>query len=505
MDDCVYRQLRKPMKLAFLKKQLFAPLYASFTVLVLLLLTQEGLSIVVSILKQRTVNSVNQTLQIKRESERLLKAALEEKVALRGYLLTHNDELLDSYQVGHDDFHNSLDQLSGLLQNDASMQETVATIEAFHDQWEQNFAQPILDGSYNIETLTEQDSLDTLREATKHILDYEKMLLTEQNERLIRLDQLNQLGLSLSGLGIGVLIIGSGLNFLLLRHRVVSPVNNLVDAGHAWQAGQLDVQIDHASEDEIGRLAATLNGMARDIRIRQEQIQQRNQQLEDLISTLSHDLRTPLLANRSTLNAIVGGAFGPVGDELKDLLEDYRDANDSLITLVETLLDINRYEAGGSQILNRGPLNWEKTCNRVINWIQESSQHKCALHVCIKPDLPTVHADVIEIQRVLQNLVENAVRLSSPGEKVLIDVTLADPEHIQVAVHDQGPGFKQQETNGLFYRFAQGTGRRGRAGLGLYLCRQIIKAHGGEIWVESTTGQGATFWFTLPIHQHVLD
>ena len=186
-----------------------------------------------------------------------------------------------------------------------------------------------------------------------------------------------------------------------------------------------------------------------------------------------------------------------MSDGLKGLLEEYRDANDNLIKLVETLLDISRYEAGG-HILNPEPLNWHTLCDRVVTWVQNSSQCKCSFQVCIKPDLPTVKGDAIEIQRVLQNLVDNAVRLNEPGKQVLIQVTSADPAQVQIAVQDQGPGLKDQEVNRLFYRFSQGAGRQGRAGLGLYLCRQIIEAHGGKIWVESTLGQGATFWFTLP-------
>ena len=490
----------KLLELSFLKKRLFAPLYFSLAVLILLLLVDESLSLVVSILKQRTVDSVTQTFQIKRESERLLKAALEEKVALRGYLLAQRNEFLEQYHSGQVTFQSSLEQLSQLLEDTPSQQYNLAIIKTFHTQWQQQFAQPVLNGSFNINNLDEQGSLDTLREAVERIITNERNILDRQNEQLEHLKVLNRLRFSLDGLSIGIIIIGSGLNFVLLRRRVVTPIKHLMQVGQAWQTGKLSVRIEYVSEDAIGRLATTLNGMARDIGVRQEKIQQRNQQLEDLISTLSHDLRTPLLANRSTLDAVVRGAFGPINHDLKVLLGDYHDANDSLILLVETLLDISRYEAGGSQILNRKTLDWEKICDRVITWIQKSSQDKCPLCIRIQPGLPTVSGDAIEIQRVLQNLVENAVRLSEPGKLVLIEVASAEPTHVQVAVHDQGPGLKHQEVSRLFYRFSKGLGRQGRAGLGLYLCRQIIEAHGGKIWVESVPEQGATFLFNLPIH-----
>lgn len=453
----------------------------------------------VNALKQRAVSRISQTSKIKHESESLLRAALEEKVALRDYLLNQNSELLIKYQSGQDTFLASLHQLSRLLQNDPSQQDNLTALETFYDQWQSQFVRPVLEGSFNLETLAVQSSLDPLRATVDRILVYERGLLNEQHKRLEHLDQLNQFSLSLSGLSIGLIIFGSGLNFVLLRRRVVFPVQQLIKVGYAWKGGQLAVEINHASEDEIGHLATTLNGMARDILVRQKQMRQRNQQLEDLISTLSHDLRTPLLANRITLDAIAGGAFGCVNDVLRELLVEYREANDNLIKLVETLLDISRYEAGGSQILNREALDWEKICNRVIGWIQKSTQNKCSLPIHIESGLPTVYGDSIAIQRVLQNLVENAVRLSNPGQHVFTDVRIAGSKTVQVAVRDQGPGLKAQEANRLFYRFSQGVGRQGRAGLGLYLCRQIIVAHGGKIWVESSPGKGATFLFTLPI------
>lgn len=487
------------MNLSFLKKRLFAPLYASFALLVALLLVQEGLSLAVAVFKQQTVDSITQTFQIKRESERLLKAALEQKVALQGYLLNQNGEFLIQYKLGRDTFNTSLENLSQLLQDDPSQKGNLIIIEASYDEWENQFANPVQEGYFAPETSAEQSSLDTLREAVNRILNHKKTLLSEQNQRLKRLELLNQLSFSLSGLSIGLIVIGSGFNLGLLRRRVVSPIKHLIAVGQDWQAGRLAVQINHSSEDEMGRLAETLNGMAQDIGLRQEKIQQRNQQLEDLISTLSHDLRTPLLANRSTLDAIVRGAFGSLNDELKELLGDYHEANDNLIELVETLLDISRYEAGGNQILNHELLDWNKICRRVIAWVQTSSHDKCFLESCIKPDLPQVTGDAIEIQRVLQNLVENAVRVSEPGKKVLIEVASGSPIHIQIAVRDQGPGVKDQEIGRLFYRFSKGTGRQGRAGLGLYLCRQIVEAHGGKIWVESIPGKGATFCFRLPV------
>ncbi|ESA34776.1 two-component sensor histidine kinase [Leptolyngbya sp. Heron Island J] len=470
-------------------------------VLILLLLAQDLLGLVVGISKQQTTDDINQAFQIKRESERLLRSALEEKVALRGYLLTENKRFIDQYQAGRETFELSLEQLSQLLAKNSSQQETLANIETFHAEWLRKFAQPILNGTFDETILdAEESSLDTLREAVDRILTYEQSIILKQNERIKRLDRLIVLGVGLNIIGIALIVVGGSLNFILLQQRVLIPLQQLIEVGHKWHGGQLERRIHHTSEDVMGQLATTLNRMAADIAVRQARIQKRNQQLEDLISTLSHDLRTPLLANRMTFNAMLNGAFGSLNENLLDVLRDYCEGNENLIKLVETLLDISRYEAGGSQLLNREPLHWTKLCERVLTWIQTSTEGKCDFKTHIASDLPTVYGDAIEIQRVLQNLVDNAVRVSDFGKTVLIKVLSPDRKNVQVAVCDQGPGLNAQESSQVFYRFSQATGRQGRAGLGLYLCRQIIEAHGGKIWVDNHQAPGATFWFSLPTH-----
>lgn len=487
------------MRLSFLKRKLFAPLYASLTVLFVLLFFQEGLVLTVSILERKAVDGIFQTFKVKRESERLLGAALEEKLALHGYLLNNDLGFLEKYQKGNEQLYRSLNALDELLEDSPNQSSRIQEIKDFHEQWEAEFARPILENSLNLEKFEESSSIEPLRLKIDLVLSHELGVQQEHNQLLQRLEQLNQLSIVLSSLSFGLLIVGGSLNLWLIQRRVLVPLQKLIWVGNAWKRGELYTQIDHVSADDMGRLSNTLNGMAQDIRLRQGQMLQRNQQLEDLITTLSHDLRTPLLANRSTLDAIAGGAFGDISCELRDVILEYREANYNLIHLVETLLDVSRYEAKGSQLLVREPLNWQKICKRVSHWIQASSNEKCHLEISIAAELPQVNGDNIELQRVLQNLVDNAVRLSPESGMVLIKVFSRPDRQIEVAVQDQGPGLTEQESRIVFYRFAQGAGRQGRVGLGLYLCRQIIEAHGGKIWVDSILGQGATFRLTLPI------
>ena len=486
------------LKLSFFKTRLFAPLYVSLAILTLLLLGREALSFVVENFQQQTVEVVGRGEKVKREAKHLLGSALEERIALRDYLRTRDRVNLEIYQRGENNFSDSLAILSELLQGDPVQVQHLNDVRTFYAGWQVELTQKVLNGVLSLPSSTDRDSLDPLRTLVERMIEHEDKHLREHNEWLNRL---NQIDIVLGVFNIIVIIVGAGINIWLIRRRVDLPLKQLTKVGQSWRRGKLDAQFNYSSPDEIGRLADVLNAMVQDVGTRQKSIQQRNQHLEDLIRTLSHELRTPLIANRSTLDAILRGGFGSISEILRELIEEYRQANNNLIKLLETLLDISRYEAGISQILNPEVLKWEEIFARVISSTQAVSGNKCNLESRIPPLLPPVYGDTIEIQRVLQNLVDNAVRVSESGKKVCLEVGATSVYQIQVCVHDQGPGISEHEKEKLFYRFFQGGGRRGKAGLGLYLCRQIVEAHKGTIQVESTVGKGSSFCFTLPIER----
>jgi signal transduction histidine kinase len=236
--------------------------------------------------------------------------------------------------------------------------------------------------------------------------------------------------------------------------------------------------------------------MAGEIDSRQTRSDERNRQLDDLIASLSHDLRTPLLAIRGTLRSMLNGAFGSVSNTWQEVLQEYYQTNEDLLKLVEALLEVSRYEAGSKNLIYE-PLDWNKIFTKAIHQERIASDNKVHFDFKIAPQLPSVSGDDIEIGRVIQNLLSNAVRVSKPEDRVWLEV-IAENSGVRVSVSDRGSGVAPQEQEYLFHRFIQGRGRRGGAGLGLYLCRQIVEAHHGTIGVDSTLGKGSTFWFTLP-------
>ncbi|KJH73176.1 sensor histidine kinase [Aliterella atlantica] len=480
-----------------LKNRLLAPLYTSFLLLVLLVIGQECLSILLKVQHRQVFDAIAHSLLVERETEHLLSTALDEQTTIRGYLFTRDREFLVAFKRAKIDFQQTFYRLRTLVQDNPTQLQQLEELQSIHDIWNSEFIQKVLNGDASKTTLPGKTLFDPMRKIVSNMLLHEDIILTRHKQRL---SQLNHIDNVIDGLSILAILLGICFNLWLLRKKVEVPLRHLIEVGGAWQAGKMETPLKYSSTDEIGQLARNLNSMATEIRKRQVASLMRTKQLEDLISALSHDLRTPLLATRNTLKPMLNGAFGTVTDTWQEILEEYRQANEDLIELVEALVDVSRYEATGSENLHWEALDWEQIFAQAIARINAIYQQNCALASAIAPSLPIVYGDRLEIQRVIQNLLDNAVRVSPPNTEITLAVV---PWHdrIKVSVCDRGSGIAPKDKERLFYRFMQGRGRRGRAGLGLYLCRQIVEAHGGVIDGENNFGRGSTFWFTLPVAQ----
>ncbi len=261
-----------------MKTRLLAPLYISSLVLVLLVVGQGGLSVLIGFLRQQAASWVTHTLLVEREGERLLSAALNESTGLRGYLLTRNRASLEPYWQGQVAFHSSLDHLYRLVQGNPAQLKRLNEIKAVHERWHRQFAQKALSGSANNSTLAGKTLFDPLRSLVRTLLQHEEIIRDERNHQLHQLYQLNTVLNLFSTL---VILAGVGLNLWLLHQRIEVPLHQLTEASQAWRTGQMEVRLDYAAPDEIGRLAEVLDAMASEIRCRQERNEVRNQQLEE--------------------------------------------------------------------------------------------------------------------------------------------------------------------------------------------------------------------------------
>ena len=219
---------------------------------------------------------------------------------------------------------------------------------------------------------------------------------------------------------------------------------------------------------------------------------------DDFIATLTHDLRTPLLAAIQTLKFFIDGSLGEISDKQKVLLSTMQKSNEDLLGLVNALLEVYRFDAQ-KLVLCKTKFCFNSLVKQVYNELLPLAQKK---NIDFKLDIPenniTIHADNGEIRRVICNLCGNAINYTNNGGEVIVSLKTEEKDLI-FSVLDNGNGIPKEDIPHLFQRFSQGTSQKRSTGtgLGLYLSRQIIEAHNGKIWLESKLNKGSEFSFLL--------
>lgn len=219
---------------------------------------------------------------------------------------------------------------------------------------------------------------------------------------------------------------------------------------------------------------------------------------DDFIATLTHDLRTPLLASISGLDFVLNKSLGDITDNQNKLFEAMKKSSEDMLGLVNALLEVYRYEAGKTYLC--------KTKFDIVKLVEECEEElqplakKAEIEILIVKNGEEVfiNADKNEIRRVVVNLIGNAIKHSQDSSIVKINIEKNNKD-LKVDVIDDGIGLSNEDCSKLFNRFSQGTNqkRSSSTGLGLYLSRQIIEAHNGKIYVESEINKGSKFTFEL--------
>ena len=236
-----------------------------------------------------------------------------------------------------------------------------------------------------------------------------------------------------------------------------------------------------------------------------------NQQHEEFIASLTHDLRTPLIAADHVLHLLRRGAFGNTLPKMRDSLEQVVQSNQTLLEMIDTLLEIYQYEAECKDLYFHNIDLWELSRDviRELTPLAENKNLILNLSLVDNTDQTSlqVKGDRLELRRLLTNLLGNAIRYTDTGsvELRLQRLTCDSPksDHIVLEVEDTGIGIAPEEQEFLFERFRQGNHQRRGNGLGLYLSRQIVEAHHGSIEVESEVGKGTKFTVKFDLSNHI--
>jgi two-component system sensor histidine kinase KdpD len=215
-----------------------------------------------------------------------------------------------------------------------------------------------------------------------------------------------------------------------------------------------------------------------------------------LLRAVSHDLRSPLMAILTSAGALNNDELSLEADDRRELTETILGEAGRLDRLVSDLLDLSRLQAGAAA---PEPGDWPVD-DLVLQTLDDAEAATRVEVALTEDDPPLVHADRVQCERILANLVENALRYSPPGEAVRVQVreTASD---VLIRVVDHGPGIAPDDADRIFEPFQRGSvpGTTRGAGLGLAIARGFAEANGGRVWVESHAGQGATFVLELPL------
>ena len=277
-----------------------------------------------------------------------------------------------------------------------------------------------------------------------------------------------------------------------ISDRVIAPLKQMSKAAKSFAAGKFDVRVPVKGRDEVAELATAFNNMAASM-----------SKLEDMrrtfLSSVSHDLRTPMTTISGFIDGIIDGTIPPEKHEY--YLDIIRNEVRRLARLVASLLDITRIQAGERKFSKSAFDICEMARLILISFEQKIDAKKLEVEFDCKRDKMMVWADRDAIYQILYNICDNAVKFSREGGAYKISI-LEREKKVYISVFNEGIGIPAEELPFVFERFYKSDKSRGLdktgVGLGLYIAKTIIDAHEEEIWVRSEHGKNCEFVFTLP-------
>lgn len=230
-------------------------------------------------------------------------------------------------------------------------------------------------------------------------------------------------------------------------------------------------------------------------------LKQLEQIKSDFISTISHEFKTPLTSIMIGASLILDESIGKLNESQHQIINTIQEDGEKLNTLVNNLLHLSKLECSQS-VFNIIPCSIASLVNSAIaDFSEQASSAKINLYYDSNKSLPNINADPEKIRWVLNNLISNALKYTQAGGKILIN-TYANESNMYVSVSDTGLGIPKEYHEEIFNRFVQVKGENSEVkgtGLGLAIAKEIVEAHGGEIWCESKLESGSVFTFTLPL------
>ena len=296
---------------------------------------------------------------------------------------------------------------------------------------------------------------------------------------------------------------------------ILRPVQKLAEATQRLSSGDLDHRVEVEGKDEVGALSASFNRMAETLERQRQEIESRQRKLEDLSSELksintnyvemlgfvAHELKNPLSSAMMSLYTVKDGYLGAVNPAQRKSLGSVAQSLDYFHDMVKNYLDLSRLEKGELEVTKREiPLHAEVVRPVLEGLEREMRERRMVLEDRI-PDDTLLKTDGNLLRIVYDNLLSNSLKYGREGGTILLDVS---ENHAQVvlSVWNDGAGMPAEQMPRLFEKFSrldtpECAGQKG-SGLGLYICKEIVRKLGGEIWADSKAGEWVKFSFSVP-------
>ncbi|MBU5483351.1 HAMP domain-containing histidine kinase [Clostridium sp. MSJ-11] len=293
-----------------------------------------------------------------------------------------------------------------------------------------------------------------------------------------------------------IVIILVGIISIFLSNSIVDPLKKLTKTAEKMANGDLEIRNEKEMDDEIGKLSDTLNYMAEEL-LKKEKLK------NDFISSVSHELRTPLTAIKGWAITLNTEEFPPE-DLIRDGLTIIEKESDRLSLMVEELLDFSKLISGKVSIKK------EKTnIGEIIEYIEKyigprSKREKIDFTINYEDELPVLFMDKNRIKQVLINLLDNAFKFMKDdvnNKKISLSI-YKEKEYAIIKVEDNGCGIEKEELPKVKEKFYKGKSSKSQNGIGLSICDEIVKMHGGELIIESEINVGTSIYVKLPLFDH---
>ena len=277
-----------------------------------------------------------------------------------------------------------------------------------------------------------------------------------------------------------------------ITEKITGPLKKISTAAKQFASGKFDTRVEVAGHDEVAELAVAFNNMA-------ESLDNYDSMRNTFISNVSHDLRTPMTSISGFVDGILDGVIPP--EKYDYYLRIISSEVKRLSRLVSTLLDISKIQAGERKFMIAPFDVCEMSRQILISFVQQIEDKHLEVEFNCDEDNISALADRDAIYQIIYNLCDNAVKFSSEGGLLRINISRTKSKKVTVSVYNEGAGISTEDIPYVFERFYKSDKSRGLnktgVGLGLYISKTIIDAHGERIWVESEQDKSCTFSFTL--------